>query len=329
MPKTVSAPSQNLTETATARKSSEQARKKARRKQRRWQIIATLVALVGTTTLMYPTAADWFAQKNQAREITGYVDMANGLTSERAEQLFQEALEYNKRLPEVDMIDPYGVNAEEWRGDSAELERYQNALSLKKGAPIAWLQIKKANVSLPVYHGTSEATLQKGAGHLFGSSLPVGGPSSRSIITGHSGDPNAKLFTNIHKLVIGDTIGMRVLQHNLYYRVIDTKVIVPTDVAGLHIENGKDLLTLITCTPIGVNSHRLVVTAERIYPPEDQGAEEYPMDTEKAPPGFPWWAVIILGATGGMYLIGRPQKPKAKKKGKTESVAELPAQAEG
>lgn len=313
MPNSTSAPLRTQNETGTARKTSNLARKKAQRRQKKWQIVATIVAFVGSCTLLYPNAADWFAQKSQAREITGYVDMANDLPSEQAEQLFQDALEYNKRLPEVNMVDPYGVNAEKWRGDSEELKRYQKELSLSPGAPIAWLQIKKANISMPIYHGTSTATLQKGAGHLFGSSLPVGGPSSRAIITGHSGDPNAKLFTNVHNLQVGDTIGIRTLQHELYYRVTETKVILPNDVAGLHIIDGKDLLTLITCTPIGVNSHRLVVTAERIPAPEEGGVEEYPMDAKKSPPGFPWWAVIIVGVTSGMYLIGRPRKPKVRK----------------
>lgn len=285
-------------------------KKKARRKQRILRIGATLVAFFGSITLLYPTAADWFAQKAQAKEIVGYINMADQLDTEQAEQLFAEALQYNQRLPQVDMDDPYGENAEEWRGDPAELDRYKKTLNLTPGAPMAWLQIKKVNVSLPVYHGTSDATLKKGAGHLYGSSLPVGGPSSRAIITGHSGDPQAKLFTHIHKLEEGDTVGLRVLQQELYYRVIETKVIEPTDVAGLEIIDEEDLLTLITCTPIGVNSHRLVVTAERIPAPLFEAAEEYPMDTDKAPPGFPWWSVIIVGSTAGMYLIGRPKKPK-------------------
>lgn len=322
MPKSRSATLEVDEKPDTSRVAVAQKKRKGRRKQRIWQIAATLVALFGSTILLYPTAADWFAQRDQAKDIAAYINMADGLDTERAEELFQEALDYNQQLPETGMDDPYGPNAEQWQGNPDELKRYKSALSLTPGAPMAWLQIKKVNVSLPVYHGTSDATLQKGAGHLYGSSLPVGGPSSRAIITGHSGEPKAKLFTNIHSLEKDDTIGLRVLQHELYYRVIETKVIEPTDVAGLEIVDGEDLLTLITCTPIGVNSHRLVVTAERIPAPLYEAAEEYPMDTDKAPPGFPWWAVIIGGSTAGMYLIGRPRKPaKPAKAAEVESAS--------
>lgn len=272
------------------------------------QIIAVVATLIGTGIFVYPTAADWFARRAQAGALSSYMEVSEAIPDERSAELLAAAHEYNQRLPIVNMVDPYGANSEKWRGDPVERDLYEGQLNVGSDQPMAWLSIKAAGVNLPVYHGTSETTLKKGGGHLFGSSLPVGGPSTRTIITGHSGDPRAKLFTNLHDVKIGDSLGVRVLSEQLYYRIREIKVIEPTEVAGLGIIEGEDLLTLITCTPIGVNSHRLVVTAERIPHPGYLDAAEYPMDPDSIGAGFPWWILPLIGVPSLAGWISRTRR---------------------
>jgi sortase A len=164
---------------------------------------------------------------------------------------------------------------------------------------MARLRIPAIDVDLPIYHGTSDATLLKGVGHLEGTSLPVGGEGTHSVLTGHRGLASATLFTNLDKVKEGDTFTIEVLDQVLTYQVIRTQVVDPSDTASLRATAGEDLVTLVTCTPLGINSQRILVTGERITPTpqEDLDAAGSVPDI----PGFPWWAA---GLAAGVVLVG-------------------------
>ncbi len=217
-------------------------------------IVVAIILIAGVGLLAYPTIADYVNELHSSKAIGSYVEKTKDLSKEEKENLLEEAREYNKSL--VDKINRYYLNEE-------EKKRYNHILNITKTGIMAYIEIPKLNVYMPVYHGTDEGVLQIAAGHLPGSSFPVGGESTHSLISGHSGLPSAKLFTDIDKLQEGDLFFVHVFDEVLAYRVNQIKVVLPDDVETLEIEKEKDYVTLITCTPYGVNSHRLLVRGER------------------------------------------------------------------
>ncbi len=217
-------------------------------------IVVAIILIAGVGLLAYPTIADYVNELHSSKAIGSYVEKTKDLSKEEKENLLEEAKEYNKSL--VDKINRYYLNEE-------EKKRYNHILNITKTGIMAYIEIPKLNVYMPVYHGTDEGVLQIAAGHLPGSSFPVGGESTHSLISGHSGLPSAKLFTDIDKLQEGDLFFVHVFDEVLAYRVNQIKVVLPDDVETLEIEKEKDYVTLITCTPYGVNSHRLLVRGER------------------------------------------------------------------
>lgn len=217
-------------------------------------IVVAIILIAGVGLLAYPTIADYVNELHSSKAIGSYVEKTKDLSKEEKENLLEEAREYNKSL--VDKINRYYLNEE-------EKKRYNHILNITKTGIMAYIEIPKLNVYMPVYHGTDEGVLQIAAGHLPGSSFPVGGESTHSLISGHSGLSSAKLFTDIDKLQEGDLFFVHVFDEVLAYRVNQIKVVLPDDVETLEIEKGKDYVTLITCTPYGVNSHRLLVRGER------------------------------------------------------------------
>ena len=177
--------------------------------------------------------------------------------------------------------------------------QYANILKANNEGLMARLKIPSISLDLPVYHGTADDTLLKGLGHLEGTSLPVGGEGTRSVITGHRGLAEATMFTNLDKVKTGDSLIVEVFGEVLTYRVTSTKVVEPEETEALRVEEGKDLLTLVTCTPLGINTHRILLTGERIYPTpaKDLAAAGKRPDV----PHFPWWAV---GLAAGLIVIG-------------------------
>lgn len=159
---------------------------------------------------------------------------------------------------------------------------------------MARVKIPAIDVDLPIYHGTSDAVLLEGVGHLEGSSLPIGGPDTHAVLTAHRGLADAAMFTNLDRVKVGDTFTIEVFGEVLTYRVRETKVVAPEDADALRAVPGEDLVTLVTCTPLGINTHRILVTGERITPTpiEDIAAAGQAPDV----PGFPWWAVGVLAA---------------------------------
>lgn len=218
-------------------------------------IALVAVFLVGLSLLLYPTVSEWWNSMHQSRAITSYAESVAGMDDAEYESLLAEARSYNETL--VGKADRFELSDE-------ELEDYEHYLSVDGTNVIGSVRIDKINCDLPIYHGTDASVLQVGVGHLEGSSLPVGGPSTHSVITGHRGLPSAKLFTDLDKLEVGDTFVLTVLDETLTYEVDQIRIVEPTELSDLAIEEGRDLCTLVTCTPYGINTHRLLVRGHRV-----------------------------------------------------------------
>lgn len=213
------------------------------------------VFLVGLSLLLYPTVSDWWNSMHQSRAITGYAESVADLDAETYDALLAEARAYNETL--IGKENRFTMSDE-------ERQEYEQLLSVNGTNVIGTIEIDKINCSLPIYHGSDDAVLQVGVGHLEGSSLPVGGSSTHTVITGHRGLPSAKLFTDLDELEIGDTFTITVLDEVLTYEVDQIRIVEPTDLSDLAIEEGQDLCTLVTCTPYGINTHRLLVRGHRV-----------------------------------------------------------------
>ncbi|KNC20172.1 fimbrial protein [Arthrobacter sp. RIT-PI-e] len=274
-------------------------------------LLVALAIIAGAALLLYPMTAAWFSSVEQSREIDKLTEGINDLGAETLRQRLAEAREYNRnlsgggaavaaneRLPLAD--EPRPDNAPDYssmlRGDSEGL--------------MARIRIPSIKADLPVYHGTSDAVLERGIGHLEGTALPVGGPSTHSVITGHRGLATSELFTNLNEVTVGDTFTIEVFGETIAYRVIETLVVEPEDTESLLIQPGRDLMTLVTCTPLGINSHRILVTGERVVPTPQADLDA----AGDAPdlPGFPWWMVIAGGVIAGagtyVWISGQPPR---------------------
>ena len=223
-------------------------------RQHKTVIFLTLGFLVGISLLLYPAFSNYWNSKTQSRAIVDYEAVLEHLKPEDYSAMFQAAYDYNRALYETD----YPLM------DYEEIPGYYDTLKLPGSSIIGYVKIDKIGVELPIYHGTSDEVLNVGVGHLEGTSLPVGGENTHSVMSAHRGLPSAKLFTDLDRLEPGDTFQLTVLDQVLTYQVDQVKVITPTEVDDLLIAEGKDYCTLFTCTPYGINTHRLLVRGIRI-----------------------------------------------------------------
>lgn len=247
------------------------------------------ILLAGIGVLAYPSVADWWNRMHASRAIAGYVEQVDNMEPQRRAAILAEADQYNRDLPNV---------PDRWNlaDNQAELEKYNNTLDITGTGIMGYVSIPKIGVQLPVYHGTDEAVLQIALGHLTGSSLPVGGETSHSVISGHTGLPSAKLITDLDQLKDGDLFQFHVLDRTLTYEVDEINVVLPGEMDKLNLEPGADYATLVTCTPYGVNSHRLLVRGHRVpNPPEEKVAAHYDE------PESMLWTAIAIGA--GVLLV--------------------------
>ena len=217
-------------------------------------IFLTLGFLVGICILLYPAFSDYWNSKTQSRAITDYESVLENLEPEDYTAIFDKAHAYNKALYET----AFPLT------DHSKVPGYYDTLRVTDNDMIGYLKIDRIGVELPIYHGTSESVLGKGVGHLEGSSLPVGGENTHSVMSAHRGLPSSKLFTDLDRVEKGDTFQIVILDQVLTYQVDFIKVIEPTDISDLQIIEGGDYCTLFTCTPYGINTHRLLVRGVRI-----------------------------------------------------------------
>ena len=222
-------------------------------------IIAIIFIIVGTGIFLYPSISNYFAEKNHVEAIRNYDKIVAGIGEDSIKKEKEKAQTYNENLSGDPVHDPFVFGS-----GYALPENYKEVLNLSEDGIMGYIQIPKILVDLPIYHGTSEEVLEKGVGHIQNTSVPIGGNSTHSVLTGHTGLPNAELFTRLDELVVGDIFYIHVLNEILTYKVYEIKVVLPDNIDELRITSGEDLVTLVTCTPYGVNSHRLLVKAERV-----------------------------------------------------------------
>ena len=222
-------------------------------KRHKTVIFLTLGFLVGIRILLYPAFSSYWNSKTQSRAITNYESVLDNLKPEDYTAIFDKAHAYNKALHKTDFP----------LTDYPQVPGYSDTLQISDNEMIGYLKIDRIGVELPIYHGTSDKVLSKGVGHLEGSSLPVGGENTHSVMSAHRGLPTSKLFTDLDRVEKGDTFQIIVLDQVLTYRVDSVKVIEPTDISDLQVIEGGDYCTLFTCTPYGINTHRLLVRGVR------------------------------------------------------------------
>lgn len=218
-------------------------------------IILILIFVAGLSLLLYPTVSEYWNSFHQSQAIASYSDVVANLDEDKYGELWESAQNYNRSLL---------LRGNSYLLDDTQRIEYESLLDVSDIGIMGYIEIPSISCSLPIYHGTEEAVLQIAVGHLEWTSLPVGGESSHCVLSGHRGLPSAKLFTNLDKLVVGDVFMLRVLDEVLTYEVDQILIVEPNETEALIIEEGKDLCTLVTCTPYGVNSHRLLVRGHRI-----------------------------------------------------------------
>ncbi len=217
-------------------------------------ILLVLVFFIGLSVLLYPTVSDYWNEKRQSRAIVDYQSLIDSMKPEDYSNEFKKAREYNKKLNEL----AYPFT------DAEKLDGYRDIFNVKGNGMIGYITIPKIKVELPIYHGISDSVLSIAAGHLEGTSLPTGGKGNHTVISAHRGLPSAKLFTNLDKLQVGDTFTLTVLDRVLTYQVDQIIVVLPQEIEDLYPTPGRDYCTLVTCTPYGINTHRLLVRGTRI-----------------------------------------------------------------
>ena len=218
-------------------------------------VILVFLLLIGLSLLLYPTVSDYWNSFHQTRAIATYAENVAKLDNNQYDQLWEEARAYNEAL--CFRSNPYYLSEE-------QKAQYESLLDVSGLGVMGYIEIPEIDVSLPIYHGTEESVLQVAVGHLDWTSLPVGGESTHCVLSGHRGLPSAKLFTNLDKLQTGDIFMLRVLDNVLTYEVDQILIVEPQETGALRIEEGKDYCTLVTCTPYGINTHRLLVRGHRI-----------------------------------------------------------------
>ena len=221
------------------------------------KIFIGILFLVGIFVLLYPTISDYLNSRSQAQVVENYSDEVSRMQEAEVAKELQRARDYNENLARTIVIDPFTETLNQ------ELsEDYQNILSVNNGQ-IGTIKIPKISVELPIYHGTSPEVLQKGVGHLQNTALPVGGAGTHVVLSGHRGLPEAKLFTDLDELIIGDKFYIEVLNETLAYQIDQIKTVLPDQTEALQPVDGEDYVTLVTCTPYAVNTHRLLVRGKR------------------------------------------------------------------
>ena len=220
--------------------------------------ICILVFLVALTMTIFPLLSNFYNQKHHAKMYTKYNDNISNSSSEKLVQERAKAIEYNNRLLQ----------------GALEESEYNNILNLAGDGVMGYVNVPKLEIRLPIYHTTEADVLEIGAGHMSLSSLPVGGENTHCAISAHSGIASQKMFSDIDMLVVGDVFYIDVLGEKLYYSIYEISVVLPYETQNIQIEKGKDKCSLITCTPFGVNTHRLIVTAERIEVSKEQERQE-------------------------------------------------------
>ena len=294
--------------------------RKSQKKKRSDKFINTAVILLliaGLCIMLYPTVSNWWNQRHETRAITQYIQKTKDMSAAERKQMWNEARAYNRRLAEREL----GSAAAGGTGlnlnlSPSEEKEYLGILDVTGTGIMGYVAIPDINVYLPIYHGTDEAALQVAIGHLEGTSFPVGGKSTHCVISGHTGLPSAKLFTDIDQLKKGNYFMLKVLGKTLTYKVDHIETVLPDQLDSLQIEAGKDYCTLVTCTPYGINTHRLLVRGHRVPNiPEEMEAADNGLLRQRL---LLLLILLIALAAAGGYLWYRRRRQR--RNGQTSAV---------
>lgn len=280
-------------------------KKKHPKKKRSWitTLILFLIMLLGIGIVAYPTVADWWNSFHQSRAIVTYNNAVDETETAKLEQMLKDAEIHNVAL---------AYQANRYALTDEALEEYNSLLDLTGTGIMGYISIDAIGVNLPIYHGTSESVLQTAIGHIEYSSLPVGGKGTHVLLSGHRGLPSARLFTDLDKLVEGDIFVITVLNRVMTYEVDQIRIVEPSDLVNLGIVAGKDYCTLVTCTPYGINTHRLLVRGHRIENHEETPAAVVLPDASRIPNHLVTLAVglpLLLLFLIGMVIYYSFKKP--------------------
>lgn len=248
-------------------------------------VILLGILFTGVGLIAYPPLSNWYNSFHHSEAVLGYAENVAEIDPETVEALWNSAAAYNQEVR---------ATGNDWMPGAEKLEKYMRELNIDGSGIMGFIRIQKINVTLPIYHTTEEKVLQHGVGHMSGTSLPVGGAGSHCILSSHRGLPTAMLFTDLDKMVVGDTFTLNILNRTLTYEVDRIRVIEPTDFSELTIIDGEDYCTLFTCTPYGINTHRLLVRGKRVSNAGESRA--VPSDAMQYAPALiaPFFAAPIL-----------------------------------
>lgn len=269
-------------------------------------ILLVVALVIGLCLLLYPTVSDYWNSLHQSRAIASYTESVAQIDNSRYQVFLEEARDYNARLAQLEKVN--------WMPTDQELLEYAAILDVSGTGVMCSIEIPKIKVNLPIYHGVEEGVLQIAVGHIPGTTLPVGGENTHCVLSGHRGLPSARLFTDLDKLVVGDTFLIHVLDEILTYEVDQILIVEPYDLSALEITPGEDLVTLVTCTPYGINSHRLLVRGHRIETAKQAKQIRVPADAVQIEPTLvaPVVAAPILLILLLVLLLDPKKKPKSR-----------------
>lgn len=288
-------------------------------------ILLIAVFFIGLSVLLYPNISDFINSRNASRAVTDYETQINSMSAQEHERMLMEAQAYNQRLMMEDN------RFEEMTAQERVL--YDSILNVNNEGMMCYLEIPSLRLSMPVYHSTMETILQKYIGHVEGSSMPIGGFGTHAVVSGHRGLPSAELFTNLDRMEVGDLFQVHVLGETLTYEVDDISTVLPAEVTQLSIEADQDWVTLVTCTPYGVNTHRLLVRGTRIPTPEEIVVEAH---VDAAHMTRQQFTLLLAGIMLILFFIimlliwysGRQAKKRKKKNAAKEGKKTAKAKAE-
>ena len=265
--------------------------------------------LIAFSLILYPVVSNYVNQLHSTTIATDYEQEVSHLSENLENEMIEQAREYNKSLIGISsFIDPFS----DTEGIQTEDDVYNNLLKIEDTGMMGYIDIPKLDIVLPVYHGISEKVLQSGVGHLPNTSLPVGGESSHAVLSGHRGLANAKIFTDLNKMEVGDVFYIKVLHHTFAYQVDQILTVLPSETDALQIEKGKDYVTLVTCTPYAVNTHRLLVRGTRIPYEEAKNVDEE-VGLHRT---IPFYMIILIGGIAAVVIIWISTKIYSRRKEK-------------
>ena len=269
-------------------------------------ILLFLIFLIGLSLVVYPTFADWWNSFHQTRAVASYVEQVAVMDNEKYDEIWTAAWEYNQSL--IDRPNDFLLSEE-------QRELYDSLLDIGDNGIMGYIEIPKIGIVYPLYHGTNEAVLQVAIGHLDWTSLPVGGESSHCVVSGHRGLPSAKLFTDLDKVELGDEFLLRVLDEVLTYEVDQILIVEPHVTDELLIVEGKDYFTLVTCTPYGINTHRMLVRGHRVETEAVKAVRRVTADAVQIEPIIvaPFVAAPMLLILLIALLFPKPKKRKERR----------------